>query len=175
MTWIGREALLNGNVPVLTHGYDWTGKVCEGATPYFMPLNIKTMGVCMEACPTTYDPATVYCIGDVEPTQANIKQGYCLPQYPTKAVLNRCYITNTTALELYDMVKAYADDVDSSYLSEFYGDVINARLYIFGIGFGAALVLGFLWTWMLRMPGLIYAAVWAVNLLVFAFLGALGA
>lgn len=146
---------------VLTRGYDWQGNVCEGATPVFMPLNIKTMGVCLPACPKTYEPETVYCIGDVDPTEANInvrergragvvngwlagrrrdgvcvlfnyeclaplrtykhahttphpktqQAGYCLPQYPTKEVMNRCYITNTTALELYDMVKAYKDQV----------------------------------------------------------------
>jgi hypothetical protein len=133
------------------------------------------MGVCLPACPTTYDPDTVYCIGNVAPTENNIQQGYCLPQYPTKEVMNRCYITNTTAAEVYDMVKAYKDQVDTTYLTEFYADVLTARAYIFGIGFGAALLLGFLWTWVLRAPGLIYVAVWVVNLLVFLFLGALGA
>lgn len=43
--------------------------------------------------------------------QPQTQAGYCLPQYPTKEVMNRCYITNTTALELYDMVKAYKDQV----------------------------------------------------------------
>lgn len=32
--------------------------------------------------------------------------------------------------------------MDTTYLTEFYGDVITARAYIFGIGFGAALILG---------------------------------
>ncbi len=175
MCWIGREALLGGHVEVLTQGYDWNGTICKGETPFFMPLNIKTMGVCLPSCPTTYDPDMIYCIGNVAPTESNIKQGYCLPQFPTKEVMNRCYITNTTALELYDMVKAYKDQVDTTYLTEFYGDVLTARAYIFGIGFGAALLLGFLWTWVLRAPGLIYVAVWVVNLLVFLFLGSLGA
>lgn len=45
-----------------------------------------------------------------KPNQHN-QAGYCLPQYPTKEVMNRCYITNSTALELYDMVKTYKDQV----------------------------------------------------------------
>jgi len=175
MTWIGREAMSGGHVEVLTHGYDWEGNICQGATPVFMPINIKTMGVCLAECPITYNPAINYCIGNVAPTEDNILNGYCLPQYPTKEVMNRCYITNSTALELYNMAKAYKNDLDVSILTEFYGDVLNARAYIFGIGFGAALILGFIWTWILRTPWLIHIAVWVVNMLVWAFLGALGA
>lgn len=63
---------------MLTRGYDWQGKVCEGATPVFMPLNIKTMGVCLPACPTTYDPDNIYCIGNVAPTEANINVRMCV-------------------------------------------------------------------------------------------------
>lgn len=175
MSWIGYQALTEGYVDVLTHGYDWEGNICTGATPYFLPINIKTMGVCLEACPTTYDPDITYCIGNVAPSEANIVNGYCMPQQPTREVMNRCYITNTTAEEFVTMAKAYQQDMDVSYLSEFYGDVVTARAYIFGIGFGAALILGFLWTFVLRTPGLIYCSVWVVNLLVWAFLGALGA
>ncbi|TFJ84645.1 hypothetical protein NSK_004110 [Nannochloropsis salina CCMP1776] len=175
MSWIGREAMLNGHVEVLTNGYDWNGTVCQGSTPFFMPLNIKTMGVCLEECPKVYDPAVVFCIGEVAPTEDNIQKGYCIPQYPSKEIMNRCYITNSTALEAFSMAKSYRDDLDVSILTEFYGDVINARTFIFGIGFGAALILGFLWTWLLRTPGLIHVAVWTVNMLVWACLGALGA
>ena len=32
--------------------------------------------------------------------------------------------------------------MDSTYLREFYADVLTVRAYIFGIGFGAALLLG---------------------------------
>ena len=174
MSWVGWEALKTGHVEVLTNGYDWEGNVCQGATPFFLPINIKTMGVCLEACPTTYNPDTTYCIGNLPATPDNILNGYCLPQYPTKEVMNRCYITNSTAVEMYNMAKAYTDNLDASYMSEFYADVLNARTYIFGIGFGAALVLGFVWTWILRTHGLIFVAVWAVNFLVWAFLGALG-
>ncbi|KAM3571813.1 hypothetical protein VYU27_006151 [Nannochloropsis oceanica] len=174
MTWIGRKAMLGGHVEVLTHGYDWEGNVCQGATPVFMPINIKTMGICLAECPKTFDPAVVYCIGNVAATEDNILNGYCLPQYPTKEVMNRCYITNSTALEIFNMAKAYKNDLDVTILSEFYGDVFNARAYIFGIGFGAALVLGFIWTWILRTPCLIHVAVWMVNFLVWGFLGALG-
>ena len=83
--------------------YDWTGKVCTGSTPYFMPLNLKTMGICVSSCPDTLSYTTINCIGGVTGSLANVENGYCLFQYATTEVLNRCVVDNATALAEYGL------------------------------------------------------------------------
>lgn len=40
--------------------------------------------------------------------------------------MNRCYVTNVTALSQYGLADAYKEH-GGSYLSDFYGDIIEAR------------------------------------------------
>lgn len=48
------------------------------------------------------------------------------------------------------------------------------RAYIFGIGLGCALLLGFLWTYLLRIPALLSVTIWTMCFAVNAFLVVLG-
>jgi hypothetical protein len=49
------------------------------------------------------------------------------------------------------------------------------RAYIFGFGFGIALLLGFAWTYVMRVPSLLYIVIWAMCFALDAFLVILGA
>lgn len=51
--------------------------------------------------------------------------GYCLPLYPSKPVLNRCVYDNVTALLEKGLEEGYKQY--GSYISKFYGDIIDAR------------------------------------------------
>jgi hypothetical protein len=72
--------------------YDWNGNICthKSGKPYFYPVNVRTMGVCLEACPTTTDFSTLHCIGGVAPTTLTapglVQNGYCLYQLETEQV-----------------------------------------------------------------------------------------
>ena len=59
-------------------------------------------------------------------------------------------------------------------MMEFVGDIFTAKDWIFGFGFAVALLVGFLFTYVLRIPGLLYTVVWTVIVLVtimFLFVG----
>lgn len=72
--------------------YDWNGNICthKSGKPYFYPVNVRTMGVCLEACPTSTDFSKLHCIGGVAPTTltapALVQNGYCLYQLETEQV-----------------------------------------------------------------------------------------
>ncbi|CAM9629450.1 unnamed protein product, partial [Hapterophycus canaliculatus] len=60
------------------------------------------------------------------------------------------------------------------YLSRFIADVITARAYVFGFGFGVATVVAFLYIGLLQIPFLVAFLVWSCVLLVLLFLLVLG-
>jgi hypothetical protein len=140
-------------------------------------VNAKSMGVCLNECPTTNSYTTYYCLNGINPTVSNVanylSNGYCIYQYATTPILNRCVIQNMTALAEFGMSKVYSTK-ELSFFTQFYGDIIEARGYIFGFGFCVALILGFAWCWIMRIPGLIFAAVWSICIAVVGFLVILG-
>lgn len=70
------------------------------------------------------------------------------------------------------------DDVEQSnlanYLSSFIADVITARAYVFGFGFGVATLVAFLYIGLLQIPFLVAILVWSCVLLVLLCLLGLG-
>lgn len=72
---------------------------------------------------------------------------------------------------MWDTVKQ--SDLES-YLSEFIADVITARGYVFGFGFGVAMVVAFLYIGLLQIPFLVSILVWSCILLILVALIALG-
>jgi len=92
-------------------------------------------------------------------------------QIATQPILNRCVPQNITAIATYGLATS---GFNPSYITEFYGDIITSRAYIFGFGFGISIILGFLWTVLLRIPGLVSLIVWTCNFAVLGFFGVTG-
>lgn len=86
-------------------------------TGYFMPLNTKTMGVCVTSCPTETDMTKYNCIGGVSPSAAAVQSGYCLPQLATKKIMNRCLVYDPALLSIYNLTESYKA-FSPSYISE---------------------------------------------------------
>lgn len=99
-------------------------------------------------------------------------------------VLWRCVVRDDAKEALYEVAKT--NDTDNSiapsdlagavvpenqvteafkggynFYSNLYGDLWTSRYYILGIGFGVSLVLGFIYAFMLRIPGVLAFMVWA--------------
>mmetsp|Transcript_29167 Transcript_29167/g.93367 ORF Transcript_29167/g.93367 Transcript_29167/m.93367 type:complete len:523 (-) Transcript_29167:1786-3354(-) len=51
---------------------------------------------------------------------------------------------------------------DGEYLEQFLGDVYTARGIIFGVGIGVSVVMGFIYLFFLRMPGVLSIMVWSI-------------
>lgn len=62
----------------------------------------------------------------------------------------------------------------ANYLSNFIADVITARAYVFGFGFGVATLVAFLYIGLLQIPFLVAILVWSCVLLVLVCLLGLG-
>lgn len=101
--------------------------------------------------------------------EAAVAAGYCLTQLESKDIVNYCVFTDS---DVWDEVQQ--SDL-SSYLTRFIADVITARAYVFGFGFGVALLVGFLYIGLLQIPGLVAVLVWACVTLVLVGFIALGA
>lgn len=66
-----------------------------------------------------------------------------------------------------EWAKVEQSDV-KSYLSEFIADIITARGYVFGFGFGVAMLVAFIYIGLLQIPGLVCLLVWSCVALVLA-------
>lgn len=84
------------------------------------------------------------------------------------AVVNYCIFTDA---DVWDEV--VSTDLES-YLSRFVADLITARAYVFGFGFGVATLIGFLYIGLLQIPFLVAILVWSCVLLVLLSLVLIG-
>ena len=99
------------------------------------------------------------CMFSVESTEV---LSYCIPE-----ISGLSLDANTTTSMM-------SGNDATNYMMEFVGDIFTAKDWIFGFGFAVALLVGFLFTYVLRIPGLLYTVVWTVIVLVtimFLFVG----
>lgn len=81
-------------------------------------------------------------------------------------MVNYCVFTDTSEWD-----KVQETDLES-YLSQFIADIVTARAYVFGFGFGVAMVVAFLYIGLLQIPFLVAILVWScVALVLLALLG----
>lgn len=83
-------------------------------------------------------------------------------------VVNYCVFTDKDKWE--DTVQSNLE----GYLSRFIADIITARAYVFGFGFGVAALVAFLYIGLLQIPFLVAILVWSCVLLVLLCLLGLG-
>ncbi|KAL3792860.1 hypothetical protein HJC23_004785 [Cyclotella cryptica] len=140
----------------------------------------NTLVCTQELCyPDPSDPKTAYTSYGV-----NKGQGFAWFALDTYEVLWRCVVRDDAKEALYEIVKTNETENSTSptdlanqiipenqvtqavkggynFWSNLYGDLWMARYYILGLGFGASLILGFLYSFALRIPGVLAFMVWA--------------
>jgi len=87
------------------------------------------------------------------------EEGACVPLWESREVINRCVFKND---EVRDVILADLDD--NEYVRNFVSDLLVTRRVIFGFGFVVALVLGFLFLYILEIPCLAAFVIWSMVL-----------
>ena len=111
------------------------------------------------------------------------EQGQCSVVYATDDAINYCLSSDATDLATDLAASALVDDGsvgnstlgynDSSkeWYEKAYGVVFTARDYIFGFGIGGAILVGFVYTFLLRIPGVLALIIWGLLFAISFFLG----
>lgn len=204
MTYIGIMGSTDGHVGAIIHGYKplEQGNAKEYACDkYYYPINFYlssagnygVVGACVDECPTsTYDGTTNtngYCIDGDWPTgntptalasqQTKINEGKCFPAVESTPFVNRCLFTadsvtvGGTEIDIAAMSEHLTGDL--GYMSSFFTDIHTARNWVFGFGFCVALVLSFLWCYILKLQYVVDLFIWTCFLSISGFAVILGA
>jgi hypothetical protein len=150
---------------------------------YSSATNYTHEGVCTEekCFPTIF--------GQPNPIDAwesdGVKKGYGTAFYvvDTQSYLKNCLISKNALKKLTnvtgdilagttDTIAAFKDK--TSFVANLYSDVYTARHYVFGFGFAVAVVVGFLYLSILRIPCVLPFITWGSILLTLASFGFLG-
>mmetsp|Transcript_21923 Transcript_21923/g.28404 ORF Transcript_21923/g.28404 Transcript_21923/m.28404 type:complete len:512 (+) Transcript_21923:173-1708(+) len=181
MTGMGIDSCTKGEPYILWAPMDSNGQFCgfdANVTdrPYLYYIGTDLSGACVESCPTEYvmpTSASDLICKDGYRTTGNyphkdlLLKDYCSVQYPTTPRLKRCIFDNETLASFYDTSEY------TSAIQEFFTDIYVARAYTFGLGFALALVIGFVYCFLLRLPGVLVTLVWgSIVLIGLSFLGA---
>jgi choline transporter-like protein 2/4/5 len=171
--------------------------------PNFYYINSYSTGVCVKTCPTVaggIDPLTFVGVGGVTGTNAadysavavntaaytdysdnptDFPTGYSFPVLDTVSYMNRCTLTTvaTNALEAQITLaggEQMSEDEDGT-LTKIYGDLYDSMNYILGFGFVIAMVVSFVYSFLLRIPGVLFLMIWGCIGTVFAMVAGIGA
>lgn len=191
--YIPTTYLKPGNYHRLTNALDYNGKLCGYDTgkelkpyAYFLPDQTIT---CIDVCPTTTDFFSFICTDDVQ-QQANSQVYYgifyfisrkCMFKLKSIMLLNRC-VPQATPQEIIDeatkaatlaglplpssataFAKAAGDD-GFTYFNSLMSDLMTLRYAIAAFGIGVAAFIGFLYLYLLRIPGILLILIWGVLL-----------
>mmetsp|Transcript_32718 Transcript_32718/g.43069 ORF Transcript_32718/g.43069 Transcript_32718/m.43069 type:complete len:609 (-) Transcript_32718:403-2229(-) len=172
MTYLGYDAVQNGDLNILTKGMQYDGKLCgvdEGVIdyPYLYYIRTDLTGVCVDACPSETDLFQYVCIdssaipedyeGLSESELVMSGDGFCMYYYKSTPVLGHCVFSDTSVLEAFSS-SSYSDVTDL--LKAFISDCKVARHTILACGVGLAMVLGFFYLMFVRFPCIMNILVW---------------
>uniref|UniRef100_A0A7S2XXR1 Choline transporter-like protein n=1 Tax=Fibrocapsa japonica TaxID=94617 RepID=A0A7S2XXR1_9STRA len=184
LTAIGSDSCVHGDPWTLIAQVDYGGRVCgyssgveDSENIYYLDSSLN--GVCVNTCPPEdvlppYSIDDLICKENVDTSRTFVglvASGDCQFKYASTNRFGICIFTNSS---MNDVLNVYAGDQTSA-LEEFAADIYTARGYVFGFGFVIAIVMGFLYTWFLHLPGVISTFVWSTIILIFLLKLALGA
>eukprot|EP01041_Mallomonas_annulata_P002811 gene2811-5529_t len=184
MTVVGARATLTGNPYSLLSPRDENGRICgydDGVRHQSRFYSVLTygVGVCVESCPsvtanfTSTDPNNYICLNSV-PTDPVFKELYiedvctkngrfepglstcaCNIKAESTSIFHRCVFKNKEFRNNFSN-----QGTKNYYITGFMHDIMSAKEIIFGFGFGVALVLSFLYTYLMRGYILPHILVW---------------
>ena len=159
--------------------------------PYIYYL-LSGEGVCVEECPTETDYEKFICTYDYQESTmdpaglvstgaetlvgfAGLASGACLFQLECTTALGYCVpsaaidMAAATASEYAEdnidinaTLSVPGADDDGDVWDAFCADMFTAAGYIFGIGFGFACLASFVYTWLMRLPGVLALVIWGL-------------
>ncbi len=144
--------------------------------------------ICLENCPQESDYTAFICRYDLQDsvdseslaTQFTYVNDYqCMYQIKTRRLVNRCFPDMDTLIAFNDAaetaagvgvtldsfaVYSTAKYAQNNWLSDFFGDLFEARSYIFGFGLGFSVLVAFIYLYLLRIPYLLFTIIWSIIL-----------
>mmetsp|Transcript_32195 Transcript_32195/g.43968 ORF Transcript_32195/g.43968 Transcript_32195/m.43968 type:complete len:658 (+) Transcript_32195:87-2060(+) len=188
----GDPAKLSSPVDYLGHTCGYHSSVENKPYGYYMA---NTAVVCVKDCPSENDYTKFFCHYDLQSdVDGSYYKGYtyvetfsCMYKIKTKVFFNRC-VPDTNVQNALNEAKKYASATNEtlsdsssyatsndsmSWFNTFIADVCYLRGYIFGFGIGIATAVSFLYLYLLRIPGLLFTAIWSViiSIMVLLFVG----
>jgi len=186
-----------GNPNRLIHAMDYNGSFCgvsNGVSklPYSYYM-ANGAAVCVESCPSITDYTKFICKYEYQQAaDQSILVGYenvftfsCMYQVKTISLLFRC-ISNTDltiAMEeakqtaqsygMNNITNLYYSSPSSKgqgWFSDFLGDLLQVRGYIFGFGIGVTVGIAILYLYILRIPYLLNIIIWFIIISIFVIL-----
>mmetsp|Transcript_8524 Transcript_8524/g.13090 ORF Transcript_8524/g.13090 Transcript_8524/m.13090 type:complete len:646 (+) Transcript_8524:171-2108(+) len=154
---------------------------------YYLPAvgtTVSIAGVCIDSCPSTQDTSTFICKYNVSDELTTLEyyqevsSGNCMYQEPTTDIFNYCiydtlldaaesaaYQTLEEVMSSFNMSSAnvsLSSDDSSDWFDDFTADIYTGKYVIFGFGIGVALVIGFVYLFLLRIPGVLFMLTWGI-------------
>eukprot|EP00639_Heterosigma_akashiwo_P027300 CAMPEP_0194692160 /NCGR_PEP_ID=MMETSP0295-20121207/19546_1 /TAXON_ID=39354 /ORGANISM="Heterosigma akashiwo, Strain CCMP2393" /LENGTH=648 /DNA_ID=CAMNT_0039582349 /DNA_START=278 /DNA_END=2224 /DNA_ORIENTATION=- len=148
------------------------------------------IGVCVDSCPSERDLTQFVCNYTIDSTFDSsdalemaqawryVLQGQCMYHEATTDIFNYCIYDAalSAASAAIDQVVAsalnvsadnvtglsYETDSDSSWFDNFTADLMTAKYVILGFGVGVAMVVGFIYLFFLRIPGVLFMLTWGI-------------
>jgi len=178
--------LAPGNPYRLLNGIDYRGQICGIDGPvkqksklvYIPNLLKKTvLGVCVEACPVVSNHNLIctynISVNSLTPIAAvrNVYNGQCMYQVATVDKYNYCiyseiYSTAISTANSTTLIPTSLGNVNtnsgSAWYKEFTSDLFTSWPIIMGFGFGVSMVVGFIFLFLLQLPGVLLILTWGV-------------
>lgn len=191
------SAIKVGNPYRLTNAIDYYGHICGYSSevidqPYGYYLAGGLTSACVSSCPSSTNISQFICVSGNITSQANTDlnaaysytvDGECMYTIKTKNFLNRCFPddpnVNNIAQEFvnnavnHSITGNYAYEfglMSEDWFYKFALDIYHLRGYVFGFGIGVATGLAFLYTYLLRIPGVLFIVTWSCLIGILALL-----
>lgn len=173
-----------GNPRRLINSIDYDGRICGYDTAVAdKPLGYYMLDksiVCIKECPATSNTALYYCQDNVTGSYAAVAENKCMYHVASSNMLNRCISSadvnalavTAQAAESGSPAKlaSYGSDTSDDWFSQTLGDLYDNSAVIFGIGLGVANLIAFLYLYILRIPGVLFMAIWGILITILAAL-----
>jgi len=171
--------LPTGNPRRLINSIDYDGRICG----YDEAVKDKPLGyymldksvVCVKECPKVSDINMYICHDGSIGSYNTVASNECMYYVESKNMLNRCISSADVALlattaqasaNSNTKLPAYGSDTSDDWFSQTLGDLYDNSAVIFGVGLGAANAVAFLYLYILRIPGVLFMAIWGILLTV---------
>ena len=179
------DNLSAGKPELLLNAMNYNGKICgvdagleELSNGYYM---MDGSVVCVASCPSAFDKTAFICRDGTTPEDdrtgyAKVYAFECMYEMETTSVVNRCVPTGESASNA-GVASTYAKTLpgmseaptialpgaaSDNWFSDMLADIYDNRAVVFGIGLGFSNIIAFFYLYILRIPGVLFVAIWGI-------------
>ena len=172
-----------GNPARLINSIDYDGRICGYDTavknlPYGYYMLDKSV-VCVATCPGADDINAYICQDSIDVPNTSASDLYelttkfkCMYEVKTSLMLNRCISDTdvavvaaaaaTAASDNSNKTPSYGSSSDDDWFTQVIADLYDNQGVVFGVGLGLSNVIAFLYIFILRIPGVLFMAIWGI-------------